>query len=61
MIYPEFLLQFHFRNPTECYRIWNVTLWISSNVTGKENDDYVPFMELFFFVLTMTMILRLSA
>jgi hypothetical protein len=31
-----------------------------SNVTEKENDDYVPFLNWFFFVLTMTMILRLS-
>jgi hypothetical protein len=51
-----------FRNPTEFYRIWIVTLCISSNVTEKENDDYVPFFNwfLFFVLLTMTMILRLS-
>jgi hypothetical protein len=40
----------HFRNPTECYRIWIVTLCISSNVTEKENYDYVPFLNRFLFL-----------
>jgi hypothetical protein len=44
----EFLVQSHFRNPTEFYRIWIVTLCISSNVTEKQNDDYVPFLNCFF-------------
>jgi hypothetical protein len=38
---PWNLLQSHFRNPAEFYRIWIVTLWVSSNVTEKENDNYV--------------------
>jgi hypothetical protein len=36
--YLEFLLWSHFRNSTEFYRIWIVTLWISSNVTEKLNS-----------------------
>jgi hypothetical protein len=33
----------------EFYHIWVVTLCISSDVTEKENDDYVPFFNCFIF------------
>jgi hypothetical protein len=49
MIYLQFLLQSHFINPTEFYRIWIVTLYFSSNVTEKGNDGYVPSLNCFFF------------